>query len=180
MNLSEAAIIILIIIIAAMVEYYKLKKHAYKHNAKNDKTPQNMKKQKLYNTIKITVSIFTVAVVLGLLYLSVKVQTEVTIDKENITFSAGFLEKCKYKTNDIYDVSLRETIPSVSKVVGTSFGSLKRGVFDVEGLGRGHLYIETDRGPYLYIMLKDSFIIISYKDPEKTRGLYKMITQYQK
>lgn len=178
MSLNPIVIIILISIIAVVGEYYKIKKR--NNNANVSKNTEDLRKKKLYGIITTVVSIFTVAIVAGLLYFATKVQANVTIDKQNITVSAGFLEGCQYKTNDIRDVFMKDTIPPSSKIVGTGIGSLRRGSFNVEGLGKGHLYVESDKGPYLYIMLKDSFIIINYKDAEKTKGIYDMVIGYKK
>lgn len=178
MKLNPIVITIFIAIIAVIGEYYKIKK---RNNSTNvGKSPEDVRKKKLYRIITTVVSIFTVAIVAGLLYFATKVQANVTIDKQNITVSAGFLEGCQYKTDDIKDVFMKDTIPPASKIVGTGIGSLRRGSFNVEGLGNGHLYVETDKGPYLYIILKDSFIIINYKDAEKTKGIYNMVIRYRK
>lgn len=56
-----------------------------------------------------------------------------------------------------------------------------RGSFSVEGLGRGHLYTQNAKGPFLYIILKDgSFTVFNFDDSGKTESLYKALVQYAK
>lgn len=176
--MKNIIIIVLIVAIALISKYYKIK-NSPKASDENE-SDEDAKKRKLYRIISISVSVITVLFIAGLLYYTTRIQTKVTINKNNISVSAGLFENCEYKTQDITDVVLKDSIPSNSKIVGTNIGSIRRGTFNVEGLGKGHLYVESSNGPYLYIMLKDSFIIINYKDSQKTKGLYNIIYSYKK
>lgn len=72
------------------------------------------------------------------------------------------------------ELQLLDNIPNFRKVAGYNFGNINKGTFQVEGLGRGNLYMHSGNGPFLYIKLKGDrgFVIINYKDRDKTLGLY--------
>lgn len=176
--MKEIIIIALIVAASLAFKYYKIKNSSKARN--ENESNEDARKRKLYRIISISVSAITVLFIAGLLYYAARIQAKVTIDKNNISVSAGLFENCQYKTQDIKDVTLRDSVPSSSKIVGTGMGDIKRGTFNVEGLGKGHLYLESANGPFLYVILKDSFIIINYKDPKKTKGLYEIIYNYKK
>lgn len=176
MKYLKIVLIALLIVISIILKYVRRKNKTYDKN----KSSEEIKKQKVYNIITASASVIIVVMVVGGLYAETKTHVKVDIDKNIINVSAGLLDGGRFNTEDIKDVLIKDTIPASSKVMGTSLGDFKRGTFNVDGLGKGHLYIETGKGPYLYIMLKDSFIIINYKDSEKTQELYKIALQYKR
>ena len=50
-------------------------------------------------------------------------------------------------------------------------GSL-RGHFRVEGLGDGRLYVEEGFAPYVLVRLREGFVVVNFREPERTRALY--------
>ncbi|TWH60520.1 uncharacterized protein DUF3784 [Desulfitobacterium sp. LBE] len=76
----------------------------------------------------------------------------------------------------IKEVRLAESIPSIShRTFGYSLGEVRRGNFKLEEIGAGKLFLETNQGPYVYLITDESFIIINFKDETKTRALYEKI-----
>ncbi len=71
-------------------------------------------------------------------------------------------------------VELREDIPDIgSKIRGyNSLTCVKKGEFEVEGMGAGRVYIFTDEGPFVHIFMGDQFVIIGLEDPAHTRQLH--------
>ena len=55
-------------------------------------------------------------------------------------------------------------------------GSL-RGHFRVEGLGDGRLYVEEGFAPYVLVRLRQGFVVVNFREPEKTRALYDEMTR---
>ena len=74
----------------------------------------------------------------------------------------------------ITNIELKSAIPKIKQRVWgyNSFSSAKKGKFKLKGLGVGRIYIFTANGPYLYISMGEEFVIIGFKDPDKTRQLY--------
>ncbi len=77
---------------------------------------------------------------------------------------------------EITGISLEDEIPKIlTRNNGFDSGVVKKGHFTLEGLGRVRLYLESDRGPFVHITTKDSCIIINYKDPVRTKALYRAL-----
>ena len=74
---------------------------------------------------------------------------------------------------DIVGISLEGALP---RVLGKSHGfdgaGTLRGRFRLDGLGEGHLYVEDGFAPYLLVRLRQGFVIVNFRDPERTRALF--------
>jgi len=82
----------------------------------------------------------------------------------------------KQPINEVKDVSLKDSLPKVLyKNSGSGLGDVLKGQFTLEGLGKGRVYVNTDKPPFIYITVDKSYIIINYKDPGRTQELYKTI-----
>jgi hypothetical protein len=74
---------------------------------------------------------------------------------------------------EITTVSLEARLPRVLwKSNGFAGAGTLRGHFQVEGLGDGRLYVEEGFAPYVMVRLRRGFVVINYREPEKTRALY--------
>ncbi len=79
--------------------------------------------------------------------------------------------------SEIKEISLENKMPPVlNKVNGFDAGPVKKGAFNVEGLGKGRLLIHSPQGPFIFIFTSDSFVIINFKDPERTGRLYEELS----
>lgn len=77
---------------------------------------------------------------------------------------------------EITGISLEDEIPKIlTRNNGFDSGTVKKGHFTLEGLARGRLYLESDRGPFIYISTKSGCTIINYKDPSRTKALYRTL-----
>lgn len=125
-------------------------------------------------TVRIAASIIVVIIVIGLIgWETFLVHTDVKIVSTEVTVSAGLGESSSFDLLQIKTVYLKNALPSVSGRVGYASGTQLRGSFDVAGLGRGHVYTETAKGPFLFVILKDgSFTIFNFSDTSKTEFLY--------
>lgn len=82
--------------------------------------------------------------------------------------------------NEIKEVRLDESIPLIKlKTFGYSLGEIRRGKFKLEKIGTGKLFLETNKGPYVYLATDESFIIINFRDETKTKELYEKIMSEQ-
>ena len=127
-------------------------------------------------TILYIITAIIVVAVLGLLTVSMTATMLVKVDSDKIT--AGCVDpltKCEIKISDVKDVYLKDTIPSTSKVIGTGLGNIREGSFNVDGLGKGHIFTESSKGPFLYIIGNNDFIIYESKDARKVNDVYKEV-----
>jgi hypothetical protein len=75
--------------------------------------------------------------------------------------------------------TLEETIPAIGlKTSGFAAGSALRGSFDVDRWGNGRLYINRDKPPFVVIRTDGGFVVVNFKDSERTRALYADLTAH--
>ena len=78
-----------------------------------------------------------------------------------------------FAATDITAVSLETKLPRVLlKTNGAGVASSLRGHFRVEGLGDGRLYVEEGFAPYVLVRLRQGFVVVNFREPERTRALY--------
>lgn len=77
---------------------------------------------------------------------------------------------------DIEEVVLKETMPPIiRKVNGFDAGPVRKGLFAVEELGTGRLYLQSRQGPFIYIFHVDGYVIINFNDRRQTEELYRTL-----
>jgi hypothetical protein len=73
--------------------------------------------------------------------------------------------------------TLDDTIPRIRlKTNGFAAGNTLRGSFNVEGWGNGRLYINRDVPPFVVIRTGNTFVVVNFKEPQRTRDLYADLT----
>lgn len=77
--------------------------------------------------------------------------------------------------DEIKDVYIKNTIPKFHRVSGYSMDNINKGRYTVDGLGHGTLFLNANKGPYVYIITDDGFVIINDKDKTKTMEIYREI-----
>ncbi len=108
------------------------------------------------------------------------VHADVKISAGKADVSAG-MESSSFQLTQIKSVYLKNSLPSVGGRNGFAAGEKMRGSFVVEGMGRGHVYTENAKGPFLFIVFKDgSFTVFNYDDTGKTNSLYHTLQKYVK
>jgi hypothetical protein len=74
-------------------------------------------------------------------------------------------------------VSLEQTLPPIGlKTNGFAAGNTLRGSFNVDRWGNGRLYINRDQPPFIVIRMDANFLVVNFKEPERTRALYTDLT----
>src|SRR5207302_7105101 len=112
------------------------------------------------------------AIVLGLLYLGTR-PPSVTVTPDMFTVRGGGFYSAEIPLRDILEVSLQDSIPRVvGKTNGFNAGNTLRGNFRLEVLGNGQIFINRGIPPYVVVKTPDSFVIVNFTDPEKTRAIY--------
>ena len=77
---------------------------------------------------------------------------------------------------DIEEVRLQEEIPEIGrKVNGAGLGSIRKGDYEVEGMGTCRLFLHAESGPYLYIKTEGKYLIVNYADAQKTEDAYERL-----
>jgi hypothetical protein len=97
---------------------------------------------------------------------SVKIHQQ-GFDVETLFFGRSF------SAADIVSISLEQTLPPVRrKLNGFDGAGTLRGRFRIEGLGDGRLFVELGYPPYLLVRLREGFVVVNFREPEKTRALH--------
>jgi hypothetical protein len=83
-----------------------------------------------------------------------------------------------YALADISEVRLVEAAPVVGrKVRGAGLGIIRKGDYEVAGLGTSRLFLHSDTGPYLYLKANGKWTILNFGDPDKTVGIHDRLRQ---
>jgi hypothetical protein len=83
-----------------------------------------------------------------------------------------------FPAGDITAVSLERRLPRIlARTNGFSGAGTLRGHFRVEGLGDGRLYVELGYAPYVLVRLRQGFVIVNFREPERTRALYEELVR---
>ena len=102
---------------------------------------------------------------------------EVQLDAEQLHVDGGFYEVALPLTR-IRDAQLRDSRPSIGKRTnGFAFGSILRGYFNVEGLGRTRVFIDAGTGPYLLLHTEEGPVILRLQDESHTRRLTESLSR---
>ena len=111
------------------------------------------------------------AVVGALFWFQVQPPT-VTVRPDGLEVESPFYGKV-FPASDITGIALLPTLPRVLlKTNGFGGGASLRGHFRLEGLGDGRLYVEKGFPPYVLVRLREGFVVVNFREPEKTRALF--------
>jgi hypothetical protein len=74
---------------------------------------------------------------------------------------------------DIVAVSLEVRLPRVlRKTNGFGGAGTLRGWFRLEELGEGRLYVDEGFAPYVLVRLRQGYVVVNLREPERTQALY--------
>jgi hypothetical protein len=78
------------------------------------------------------------------------------------------------KTSEIDTVTLMNHIPEIIlRTNGLDIGQIKKGYFNIEGLGKCKLLLSSHTSPFIFIKtINDEVILINLKTPQTTEKLY--------
>ena len=83
-----------------------------------------------------------------------------------------------FAATDITSVSLEARLPRVLlKTNGFGGAGTLRGHFRLEELGDGRLYVEQGYAPFVLVRLREGYVVVNFRDPEKTQALYQQMAR---
>ncbi len=125
------------------------------------------KKTKLTTLVFVLVILF----VIGLMTYGL-IPAKTHFDNDTVQFSGMY--GLKMDISEIDQVELAYEIPAIKmRTNGFSFGTVKKGFFKLDELGRSRLLIHSDKPPYLIISKNDGKkTIINFKDKSTTESVY--------
>jgi hypothetical protein len=112
------------------------------------------------------------AALVGALFWSQIQPVRVTVGAEGLRVDTLFYG-ASVASADIVAVSLEQRIPRVLlKTSGFGGAGTLRGRFRLEDLGEGRLYVEEGFAPFVLVRLREGFVVVNFREPERTRALY--------
>lgn len=129
---------------------------------------------KIVSKLKTVFGLLIIGASVLTIFISVGTKTSINITQTNFEIKAGFIKK-NYSTKNITKVYLKNTVPEARKISGDNVFGVKRGKFYVEGMGNGTLFLQNDKGPFIYVILNKNFVIINSKNVSETRKLYNQL-----
>ena len=112
------------------------------------------------------------AAVVGALFWSQMRPPKVSVAPDGFEVETLFCG-ASFAATDITSVSLEARLPRVLlKTNGFGGAGTLRGHFRLEGLGEGRLYVEEGFAPYVLVRLRQGFVVVNFRQPERTRALY--------
>lgn len=172
MGYKTIGIIITTILPFILIPYVIIKSQKYD---KNSLEPDGSMKK----STKLTIGFFIGLMAIILIFITClcaygAFEPTITVKDEYITI--GGMYASTVHTEDIIEVVLLDSIPRVlRKNNGFDFGNILKGNFSLENIGKGRLYINNGKSPYVYLKLEKGYVIINFKNSEKTQELYNEI-----
>lgn len=99
----------------------------------------------------------------------------ITITENHIKISG--LYGVELRVEDIEQLQIRETLPTIkTRTNGMDlFGIAKRGIYELEELGRTRMISFSTGGPFILMHTGNEWIVINYKDSDETESLYQQL-----
>ena len=131
---------------------------------------QNKKDQVLQYLFNITI------VVLLVLVLYIGTKPPQVIISENYVRITG-LYGVGMQIEDIDHLELRELLPRIkTRTNGMNLlGIARRGIYDLEELGKTRLISFSTAGPFVLMHMGDEWIVLNFKKPDETEALYRKL-----
>jgi len=125
--------------------------------------------------------LFCLALLIGIPAMLSKSSQEpnVFFENENLRITGSYGETIPVK--NIADITLLEQRPKIGmRTNGFAAGTVRKGHFKMDGIGKVKLFIMSNSGPYIRIQTVDRrTIFINFKNSEKTVDIYEKIRNPQ-
>ncbi|MBL4937256.1 DUF3784 domain-containing protein [Clostridium sp. YIM B02515] len=163
----NAGILPAVLSVFIIVPYFVIKAQSY--------SPGGTSSTQSKIAIGLVIGVLIVSgILVGTLFTHGNKETQVIVSDNLIDIKGPY--SSKYSIKGIENIELKDTIPEIlSKSIGYDMGSSQKGDFNLKGIGGARLYVNNEKGPYIYIKKEGKYIIINLKDENKTRELYDSI-----
>ncbi|HUI31410.1 MAG TPA: DUF3784 domain-containing protein [Candidatus Acidoferrales bacterium] len=127
---------------------------------------------------KVILGIIVAAlVIIGGMLIYGSIEQSVDVDKDKMEI--GGLYGASLDMDGAAKVSMIRELPKIqTKTNGFDFANVLKGNFRLDGLGEGKLYVNVNTPLFIEIKLKDSFVILNFKDSTATKAVYEKMKQY--
>jgi hypothetical protein len=139
-----------------------------------DAFPKDVTWRRRVRVITAVIVAVTVALILGQVYLY---SQPPAVEVSSETFSAGLgMYGIEIPRASITSVELVDGLPRIqSRTNGFAAGGLLRGNFRLEAWGAGKLFINRSSPPFVVVRTANTFVVVNFADPARTRELYERL-----
>jgi hypothetical protein len=130
-----------------------------------------MRSNKKYLAMHYLMNIGIVVMLVLVTYLGIR-PPRVTISENYVRISG--LYGVELRIEDIEKLEMREALPRIkTRTNGMDlFGIARRGIYELEELGRTRLISFSTGGPFILMHTGNEWIVINFKNPDETESLY--------
>jgi hypothetical protein len=83
-----------------------------------------------------------------------------------------------FAADGIVSIGLEQRLPRVlAKTNGFNGAGTLRGWFRVQGWGEGRLYVDEGMAPFVVVRLREGFVVVNFREPERTRALFDQLAR---
>jgi hypothetical protein len=140
-----------------------------------DEFPKDVSWRRRVRLVAAFIGIATAVFVVGQVYVHSRAPTVELTDR---TFAVRVaLYGTAMPFAEIEHVELVDALPAIQRRTnGYAAGGLLRGHFRLAQWGNGQLFINRDVPPYLVVRSRDTFVVVNFEDPARTRQVYERLS----
>ncbi|HHY81338.1 MAG TPA: hypothetical protein GX505_01505 [Clostridiales bacterium] len=126
--------------------------------------------------IRLIINLIIIAALAIVTYFGTR-PPHVEVSRSSVKISG--LYGVELRMQDIEKLELRESLPQIrTRINGMDlFGFARRGIYDLEELGRTRLISFSNGGPFILIRTGNEWIVMNFKNPNDTEALYQSIEE---
>ncbi len=96
-----------------------------------------------------------------------------TLEDNSLKISGAYGTVIPYSNIEALELKDRDTLPSGTRTNALGMGSIQKGHYKLEGVGKALLFLRSDSGPMIVIQRKGKEpVMINFTDAQDTEGLY--------
>ncbi|WP_026690483.1 hypothetical protein [Alteribacter aurantiacus] len=142
-----------------------------KHNRLDDTKHHKRDRYIMIGSFVVTIGVLLFA---AWIYVAGEQTPVFIVTDETVTVTG--LHGVEWEIAELTDVQLVEELPPIrSRIAGFSSGETRKGLYRLEELGRGRLFIQTDAPLYLYLEKNDEFLFINGEHSDVTEAWYEEV-----
>jgi hydrogenase maturation factor len=133
-----------------------------------------MQREKRAQSIRYIINAAIIVLLVLIFYFGTR-PPHIDITENHVKISG--LYGVELRVDDIEQLQMRETLPPIkTRTNGMDlFGIARRGIYQLEELGRTRMISFSAGGPFVLIHTGNEWIVINYKETDKTESLYQQL-----
>jgi hypothetical protein len=125
---------------------------------------------------KTVLSVIVIAVIAVSIFFGTR-EPSVTVKDGQLKISG--MHGVTVGTEEIVEIKkvTQDSIPEGSKIFGLDFGNIRKGRYNYGDNNSAKVFLESAKGPYIFVTLKDDIIIINFRKSARTEEVYNYLKE---